>query len=672
MAACGSSHLPTVSSHGGCGSSHRARSPKALRIGLNSSRGLDRTIAMKEMPMRLTTCPSVHTHDPGKRSRASGGPVRISPERVLSTALLCPLLLLGFLQPVFAQTFTRITTGPAVTDGGGSRAVVWADYDFDDDLDLYVSNGPDPGEPAFLYSNDGAPDWTFTKVKGQPIVQDPARADGASFGDCDNDGDLDAVVVTWYGDVNLFYRGDGPGAFTRDLDDPIGNIGTYSESCSWGDYDGDHALDLYVANSGNATAVPNLLYHNEGAGSFTQVTIAPVTTDARRTRGVNWVDYDNDGDFDLLAVNESNQHENLYRNDGGGVFSAVAGDPLVSSAGSSWTASWADLDDDGDLDVYVGNSGNQNDLLFKNDGDGTFTPIAGDPVVTSAGWTACSGWGDYDNDGDLDLFTSNAFGTTAKQNFLFTNRLRETGTLSFVRVLGVPLVTDLGWTYGFAWGDYDRDGDLDIFQARTFNDDEDNALYRNDNANGNHWLTCRLVGMVSNRSAIGARVKVEANLNGNAVTQTRVVEGQSGYCGQNLELHFGLADAAVISQIVVEWPSGLVDVLTGVTADQHLVLVEGSTTSVEPGDLDPRGTLQIIPNPFREETELVFSLERAADVRLDLFDPSGRRIARLIDQSLAAGSHATRFAPSDESGSGIFFYRLSRDQEVSSGRLVRR
>lgn len=597
--------------------------------------------------------------------------------RLISRPSVLSLWLLGLIAAasaptVFAQSFTRILDGPAVNDGGGSRAVVWIDYDFDGDLDLFVSNGPNPGQPAFLYRNDGGPDWTFTKITDLPIVQDAARADGASFADCDNDGDIDAAVATWYGDLNLFYRGDGIGAFSRVLDDPIATIGTHSETCSWGDYDGDHALDLYIANSGNTTADPNLLFHNDGAGSFTQVSIAPITTDARRTRGVNWVDYDNDGDFDMLAVNESNQHENLYRDDGNGVFTAVTGDPLVMTGGNSWTASWADLDDDGDLDVYIGNSGNQNDPLFLNNGDGTFTQITGDPVVTSGGWTACSGWGDYDNDGDLDLFTTNAYGTTQKQNFLFTNQLRETGTLSFVRVTGIPLVTDLGWTYGFAWGDYDRDGDLDIFQARTWNDDENNALYRNDNANGNHWLTFRLVGMLSNRSAIGTRVKVQATLGGEAVTQMRVVEGQSGYCGQNLELHFGLGDAAVASRIEVHWPSGLVDVLTDIPADQHLVLVEGSTTSVESEEGPSHGSLRIAPNPFRDRTEFHFTLDRPAQVRLELFAPNGRRVARLIDESLDAGAHAARFAPEDEDGSGVYFYRLARDREVSSGRLVRK
>ena len=612
-----------------------------------------------------------------------------------SAAAFCAAALVALLPAAtHAQSFTRITDGPHVNDLGASRSVNWIDYDADGDLDLFVTNGHEDGEPAFLYRNDGAPNWTFTKVTDDPIVQDLAKADGASFGDVDNDGDLDAMIVTWYGDLNLFYLGDGAGGFVKNTTEPQANIGTYSETCSWGDYDGDGWLDLYVANSGQSGLVPNLLYHNDGAGSFTQVDVPNVTTDPRTTRGVNWVDYDGDGDQDLFVVNESNQLQNLYRNEGDGTFTPVTGDPIVSTAGSSWTASWADIDNDGDLDAYVGNWGNQNDFLFLNDGDGTFTRNTTDILVTSGGFEACSGWGDYDNDGDLDLFTTNSYGGAAKTNRLFTNQLRETGTLSFVRAEDIPLVTDLGYTYGFAWGDYDRDGDLDIFQARTFGESENNALYRNDESNGNHWLTLQLVGTESNHSGIGAEVRAVANLGDGVVTQVRVVEGQSGYCGQNLELHFGLGTATTVDELWIDWPSGTVDRFTAVSVDQHLVLTEGQTaSSVEPGsggdsdtgsdsDSDsgdlwndshhPWGIDQAVarPNPFDFATDLSFSLHEESWVTLDVFDLAGRLVSRLANEPLARGLHSRRFLPPSESAAGVYFYRYVRSGHVSGGKLL--
>lgn len=149
------------------------------------------------------------------------------------------VLALGLLaERVDAQTFTRITTGAHVTDGGSSRSVNWVDIDGDRDLDLFVSNGPNPGQLAFLYRNDGAPNWTFTKITNDPIVLDAGRSDGASFADVDNDGDLDAEVATWYGDVDYFYLGDGAGGFTKVTTQPPATTGAFSESCSWGDYDG--------------------------------------------------------------------------------------------------------------------------------------------------------------------------------------------------------------------------------------------------------------------------------------------------------------------------------------------------------------------------------------------------------------------------------------------------
>lgn len=599
-------------------------------------------------------------------------PVLVSPRIRRVIALGSALLALAAtVDGARAQTFTRITTGPHVTDGGSSRSVNWIDTDGDGDLDLFVSNGPNPGQNAFLYLNDGAPNWTFTKVTDSPIVQDAGRSDGATFGDSDNDGDLDALVSTWYGDFDYLYYGDGAGSFTKITDQAPSTTPGHSESCSWGDYDNDGLLDLYVANSGNASAEENFLYHNEGGGNFTQVLDGEIATDAYRTRCVNWVDYDDDGDVDLFAANEAGTVENLYRNDGGGVFTPITGDPIVTLGGSSFTSSWGDIDNDGDQDCYVGNHSNQADYLFTNDGDGTFTRITGDPIVSSAGYNVSSGWGDYDNDGDLDLFSTAAFGGPPKTNFLFTNQLQETGTLSFVRVTGIPLVTDTGWSYGFAWGDYDRDGDLDIFQARTFGDTENNALYRNDQSSSNHWLTFSLVGVESNGSGIGAKVRVLSTIGGDPVEQLRVVEGQHGYCGQNLELHFGLGDATVASTVQVEWPSGTIDILTGVAADQHLVVTEGMSTSSVGNDHGAQGLrLDVAPNPFRMETQLSFTLDNAQSVQLEMFDTAGRSLGLLANGAYPAGSHAVTFTPAG--GGQVFFYRLRSDEGLlRSGRLVR-
>ncbi len=213
-----------------------------------------------------------------------------------------------------AQTFTKVTTGALVNDGGGSRAVVWVDYDQDHDLDLFVTNGPRAGQRAFLYRNDGAPNFTFTKITDSPLVGDNARADGSSWGDYDNDGDIDAYVATWYGDRNLFYENNGAGLFTKITSSAIVGDNDFTETCSWGDYDNDGWLDLYVSNSGDANSTGpqrNFLYHNNGNKTFTKITTGAIATDAFYSRGVNWVDYDDDDDIDMFVANEENQANNL-------------------------------------------------------------------------------------------------------------------------------------------------------------------------------------------------------------------------------------------------------------------------------------------------------------------------------------------------------------------------
>ena len=577
-----------------------------------------------------------------------------------------------------AQSFTRITTGPAVNDGGASRSVNWLDVDGNGTLDLYVTNGPAAGEKAFLYLNSGAPSYSFTKVTGDPSVNDAGKSDGASAGDLDNDGDLDICVVTWYGDVDMLYTGNGDGSFTKVLSGPVVESGGHSETCSFGDYDNDGLLDLYVSNSGDgvANAEANFLYHNEGGGIFTAVTSGPEVTDIALSRGATWIDYDDDGDQDLFVVNEENQNENLYRNQlietGTASFVAITSGDIVTGSSQSFSGAWADYDNDRDMDVLVINSGSQHEQLYRNDGGGAFTRIAGDPLVTSGGWSVSGDWADVDNDGDLDVFVSNAFGGGTKRNFLFMNQKVETGTASFVKVTTGAIVTDLGWTYGATFGDYDQDGDLDLFCARTVSNTENNSLYRNDNANGNHWLVVRCRGVDSNRSAIGAKVRVKATIAGQPTWLTRVVQGQTAYCGQNLELHFGLGGDAVADSVVVEWPAGGRDVLSNFAADRAVTITEG--TGVTSSDSQPLADeLRLLcfaePNPFAESTTLRYRLTEAADVSLSLHDASGRLLQRITRGVEPAGWRSLSLAPEQ---SGVIFYRLRAGDSSVSGRLIRR
>ncbi len=599
---------------------------------------------------------------------------RRSPFLVLSAVCLVLIII----PSVHSQSFTKVTTGALVNDVGAFRSVNWVDINNDGYLDLFVSTGLEGGENDVLYVNNG-PDsnFTFRKITSSPIVSDLMPSDGSSWGDFDNDGDLDAVVVAWYDSVNSFYANDGNGKFTPITNSPIFTDRGYSETCSWGDYDNDGYLDLYVSNSGGT--LRNFLYHNNRDGTFTRITTGSIVLDAFKSRGVTWVDYDNDGDIDMFVVNESSQPNDLYRNElketGTATFTRITTGSLVTDVSSSWSASWADYDNDGDQDVFIatGYPLYANDMLYKNNGNGTFTRILTGPLVTDAARSACGAWGDVDNDGDLDLFVTTAYASSPTKNFLYMNRLMETGSATFEQVTTGDIVNDLGSSYGAAWGDYDNDGDLDLFVANTTNEAAKNSLYRNDNANANHWIEFRCIGDSSNRSGIGTKVRAKAMINGNPLWQERVVEGQSGYCAQNLVLHFGLGNATVVDTLRVLWPSGIVDVFANVAVNRIATLNEGAAiTAVDEkkSELPARFLLeQNYPNPFNPSTIIKYQLPTQNYVTLKVYDILGREVATLVNGLQNPGSYRVELNAAGFA-SGVYFYRIQAGHTVEQKKML--
>ena len=589
-------------------------------------------------------------------------------------------LVLGVLSDAVGQSFTRITTGPMVNDGGASRSVNWVDYDNDSYLDLFVSNGLEGGEENFLYHNNH--DGSFAKITTGPMVTGHSPSDGSSWADYNNDGDLDAVVVAWYDSTNAFFQNNGNGTFTQILTGPVWSDHGYSETCNWGDYDNDGYVDLFVSNSGSPSVggpKANFLYHNNHDGTFTRILSGGITTDTYYSRGMYWVDYDNDGDLDVFVVDERGQNELLYKNmlteTGAVTFTRITSGQIVNDGGNSMSASWGDVDDDGDLDVFVANGWPAASFnnFYLNNGDGTFTKVVNDTIVKSPGYCMGSAWGDFDNDGDLDLYVTTAYGPAASTNFLYKNMLMETGSLSFQRVGVGAIVNDQGYSYGCAWGDYDRDGDLDLFVAKTFNENENNALYRNDNSNGNHWLEVRCAGVMSNRSGIGAKIRVKATIDGNQVWQLREVDGQSGYCGQNLDQHIGLGNASVIDSLIIDWPGGVRDAFVNVAVDRMVIAHEGSgLTDVDDkrGDLPIKfQLLQNYPNPFNPSTSIRFTLAEGSRVHLVVYDILGRSVTSLMDRWSEPGEHMVPFG-GNSLASGVYIYRLTAGSSQETRRMI--
>jgi len=304
-----------------------------------------------------------------------------------------------------------------------------------------------------------------------------------------------------------------------------------------------------------------------------------ITLPALRSCQGSWADFDNDGDLDLFITHAADQGNSLFRNDGQGQFVDVTQATGVTHRGDSVGAAWGDYDNDGDFDLFVTNlrtgGADTPNFLYRNNGNGTFTPIVAGDIATDTGHFLSCAWVDYDSDGWLDLFVTFDPPTrppaTAVKNRLYHNQ----GDGTFVKVTAGSLVTDYARAGGAAWGDYDNDGFPDVFIANgTVYEAQRNALYRN-HGSSNAWIKLKCIGTLSNRSAIGTKIRVKATIDGSEVWQMRQISGGEGWLGFNsLDVIIGLGDASVIDLLRLEWPSGVVQEILKVPVRETLEIVE--------------------------------------------------------------------------------------------------
>ena len=431
--------------------------------------------------------------------------------------------------------FTDVAVAAGVNDGGDSQGVAWGDYDSDGDQDLYVANNGN----IRLYRNDGQ--GRFTEATVRAGMEDGGNGTGVAWGDYDNDGYLDLFAAN--NGENWLFRSNGDSTFTNVMRSARVNDRGTQTGAAWGDFDSDGDLDLYVASNDR----PNRLYRNNRDGTFTNVADSAEVADTGNTQGVSWGDYDNDGDLDLYTVKVF-QPNRLYRNNGRGAFTDVGTLAGVSDGAFGRGAAWGDYDNDGDLDLYVVNSGPNR--LYWNNGNGTFTNVGDSAGVADIGDGYGCAWGDFDNDGDLDLYVVNS----GSPHRLY----RNDGNGKFTDIAASSGVTERG-PGGFiaAWGDYDNDGDLDMYVAIS---GRANRLYRNA-GNANRWLHVRLVGTVSNRSGIGAQVTA--------------VTGATGVWAQaSLPVEFGFGGTTTVDSLIIRWPNGIAQTVRSVATNQVLTVTE--------------------------------------------------------------------------------------------------
>ena len=498
--------------------------------------------------------------------------------------------------------------------------VAFYDYDNDGWLDVLVLSGsrlegfPKGEEPANrLYKNNR--DGTFTDITRQAGLKRSGWAQSVCIGDYDNDG-FDDLFITYWG-RNVLYHNNGDGTFT-DVTAQAGVGGDpkgWHSGCTFVDYDRDGKLDLFVSTylDINLAELPlpgqgihctwkgipvfcgprglkgasNILYHNNGDGTFSDVSRKAGILKPSGYYGMtaSVTDFNDDGWMDIYVACDSTPSI-LYRNNGNGTFTDVAVERGVAYGEdgreqSGMGLAIADTDGDGLPDIVKTLFADDMPALYKSEGKGFFVErsmAAGLNVVTNyVQWGI--GLVDFDNDTWPDLFyvTGHLYPELDRANPNYPYRgprvlFRNLGNGKFEHITSScgPGLTDRHSSRGCAFGDFDNDGDMDIL---VMNMNEPPSLIRADVDSRNHWLKVKLIGTVSNRTAIGARVRVRS---GGSRLQAQEVQSQSSYYSVNdFRLHFGLAASTKADSVEVRWPSGKVDVFRDVAADKLVVIREG-------------------------------------------------------------------------------------------------
>lgn len=479
------------------------------------------------------------------------------------------------------------------------------DYDGDSALDIYFVNGAynetishingrkNRGQLAnALYRNNS--NGTFTDVTTEAGVGDKGMGMGVITADVDNDGDQDLFVTNW--GPNVFYQNNGNGTFT----DITKNAGLGNDLCGIGstflDYDKDGYLDLYVGNyieydpdyqyfyAANRfpgplayKGQPDILYHNNGDGTFTDVTKqAGVYNPEGRAMGVTSCDIDSDGYLDIFVANDGMENY-LYRNNGDGTFSDIAiqtgtGFGQNGEATSAMSGEFGDINLDGLVDIIVPDMAFS--CIYQNTELGFFEEMSARMGLSAAcgqytSWSA--NFFDFNNDGYGDVYISNGHAQRliGQEDLLLIN---DSGK-RFINVSH-----ELGGDFqekfvgrGSAVGDYDNDGDMDIL---VLNLNARARLLRNDGGNRKNWIMIHLIGTTSNRDAIGSRIRLT---NGNK-TQTKWRLSSSGYLSQSdYRVHFGLGVDSKVDKIEILWPDGKTQTLKNVKVNQVITVKEPSS-----------------------------------------------------------------------------------------------
>jgi hypothetical protein len=491
-----------------------------------------------------------------------------------------------------------------------SGGVVLDDLDGDGRLDVLTSTW------------DYLGNMTFAHNTGQGFFEDRTEAAGLLgmtgglnlvHADVDDDGDADVLVLrgAWFGEdgrhPNSLLRNDGGRFVDITYASGLGDVHYPTQTAAWADYDGDGDLDLFVGNEADpGHHYPSQLFRNEGDGTWVDVAASAGVENLGYAKGSSWGDYDDDGDPDLYVSNLAGDNR-LYRNEGDGTFVDVAGQLGVTEPQMSFATWFWDYDNDGHLDIYVASyvedaaemaaeilgleHSSDHGRLYRNDGAGGFVDVTEelglDRLITTMG----ANFGDLDNDGWLDMYLGTGY--PSYEALVPNVMLRNDAGQRFVDVTTAGGFGHLQKGHGIAFGDLDDDGDQDVFEqmgGAYRGDGFHDVLYENP-GNDNHFLRLKLVGTTSNRSALGARVRVDVEAPDGPRSIHRHVSSGGSFGSSPLEVHVGLgATEAEEVTVTVDWP-------TSGTRQTFVLALDGRWELTE--GVGSARRLPLTPHPFR-------------------------------------------------------------------------
>ncbi len=513
--------------------------------------------------------------------------------------------------------FDKITdpTNPVTTftTGGYYKGASWIDYDNDNDPDLFAA-------PNFLFRNDG--NGVFVQITDPFGFIPQQNPGGSSWADLNNDGYPDCIIAQYPSGVFL---NNGDGSFTN-ISSQIPNLNGFPAwACAIGDWNKDAFPDFVFTHAAGfhpAGPFPSKLYLNSTVSVMPQYITGYTLTDSTNPYTVPfWSDYDLDGDMDLFVASGPGGsagpdfcYKNLKMETGMDSLQPMTSELFTTQLQDGQCYNFIDFDNDGDLDLCLTNYGGAPTRFYVNN-SGTYalqtTPF------TAQVHNLANDWGDFDNDGDLDVMITN--------DQVATKYYKNNGDGTFASAINIGVAGGSGITNG----DYDNDGDLDIFIHGFGNA---RALFRNDSAaTGNNWINIKCMGTISNKSALGTIVRLKATIGGNSYWQMREINAQNSFQSQNdLRVHFGLGDATFADSLIIHYPSGIVEVFSGIAADNFYENEEGSgnlglITGIKKND-ETNNLYRIFPNPAKDFLTIEWVKNKSiGEVKLTLLEINGKQ-----------------------------------------------